>query len=310
MPAIVTHHIFGEEASRAHDSRQDDQEVLLSFLLGSQGATPLVHAMGPGSATRRACHELGRLMGGMSGTCDDGRLVEAIFVAREAARRLPADDTTCGDAFACGLAAHYLLEHDTQPFIRAQVGDLVDVDESLELLEPEVAALIEADLDSWVLWEARQLAIDETTVATHLARTDRVERIGGVILSAVASEVYGIDLRPKDYEASLVWTERVYAYVDQAHPKAPGLAHRVADTVHPNPKIWSLSHRGSSGENCAAANPDCHEWFDACIDTVRHESFGDLFYLALERWPKVKDAFAAGDRDRFGQAVAAVVPLS
>ena len=60
MPAIITHHVFGEEAVTAlPEGLIDGQEELLAFLLGNQGPDPFFARFSTLPAHITACHRLG-----------------------------------------------------------------------------------------------------------------------------------------------------------------------------------------------------------------------------------------------------------
>ena len=153
MPAIITHHIFGEDVLRTLPAGMvEGEEEVLAFLLGNQGPDPLFarFSTAPSGAVR--CRRLGHAM-------HNGRVVEAAFAMRDGVSHLPVADERVGRAFALGALGHYALDRTAHPFVFAQQEALAAAEPSLAGAGSELHAVIESDIDSWILWEKRRATV-------------------------------------------------------------------------------------------------------------------------------------------------------
>jgi hypothetical protein len=86
MPAIITHHLFGEDAAtRLPEGIIDGQEELLAFLLGNQGPDPFWAHFVARRSVAAACAKLATDM-------HAGKVVEAFMALHDAVTHLPEDD--------------------------------------------------------------------------------------------------------------------------------------------------------------------------------------------------------------------------
>lgn len=294
MPAIITHHLFGEDAAkRLPDSLSFDGEELLAFLLGNQGPDPYYFCFTSTPAGIQTCHRLAAEMHARHET-------EALFAARDAVGYLPVDDQGIGRAFALGLLAHYLLDSEAHAFIFAQENAICGAGVGLEDAHGEVHALIESELDTWMLWSARQQTIADAPADGNLARTERIVRIGGTILSQVAQQIYGISLSPERYAGCLRDYELILKAIDPTGNPASRMIAGAERLGSRYSRLDALSHAAQPTENCPAANLDCHPWRDPLTDKEQTTSFPDIFYDSLELWPAMAEAFVRGDHEELG----------
>lgn len=113
MPAIITHHIFGEDVLRTLPAGMvEGEEEVLAFLLGNQGPDPLFARFSTVPSVAVRCRRLGHAM-------HDGRVVEAAFAMRDGVSHLPVADERVGRAFALGALGHYALDRTAHPFVFA-----------------------------------------------------------------------------------------------------------------------------------------------------------------------------------------------
>lgn len=286
MPAIITHHLFGEEAARrfsAHVSLAEEE--LLAFLLANQGPDPFSFGFTANPLAIQTCHELAMAM-------HAGHELEALLVARDAVAHLPAADQGIGRAFALGLLAHYLLDSEGHAFVNSQVDAICDAGVGLEHARKQVYALIQSELDTWMLWSARSQTINDAPAWADLARTPRVSRIAGTIFAQIAWQVFGSKLRPERYERCLHDYELVYKAIDPTgnrRGKALAEAERLGTDYS---LLDALSHTDKPTDDCAAANLACHPWRDPLTGAERCASFVDVYYKALEQWPAMALAYA------------------
>lgn len=292
MPAIITHHVFGEEAVTAlPDGLVDGQEELLAFLLGNQGPDPFFARFSTLPSRIVTCHRLGTAM-------HSSRVVDALLTARDAVGRLGKGDARLGRAFVLGLAAHYVLDSTAHPFVFAQQDAVIEMDPDLEGSGSEVHAVIESDLDSWVGWQSRHATVLDNPPACELARTDRVTLVAGAILSHVARVVYETRIGVGEYGASVADFEALYRLVEPAtstRAHAVGLVERI---FRQHSRIEAMAHYPTTSDDCPAANLERRAWTNPFTGEVSHKSFADLFDDARMRWPEIAEALAIGDRER------------
>ncbi len=297
MPALITHHIFAEDAVlRLPEGMVSGQEELLAFLLGNQGPDPLFSRFLGRPLSLMACHELGIRM--------HHELVRESFVAmRDAVARLWPEDMPVGRAFALGFLGHYALDSNSHPFVYAEQKALVEANPELVGSEMKVHNVIEADIDSWLLWQKRHATVEDRHPAEELTRTDRVDRVASALIAQVALQVFGIQLGARDYALSVRDYQFLYRQIEPLGSKAPlvTVASRVERmamaTEHS--KLVALQHPITMRDECAAANLDRAPWKDPSTGAVSYASFADLFHDTLDLWPSYAEAFSRGDWDRF-----------
>lgn len=295
MPAVITHHLFGEDAlAKLPAGLVDGQEEKLAFLLANQGPDPFFMRFLAWPPAAGACHRLGLAM-------HEGRVVEALFAAREAVSHLPQDDMGIGRAFALGLVGHYLLDSRTHPFVYAQQNALIATDPSLAGAEREVHSIIECEIDSWMLRSLRGQTVLEAPPMANLAHTDRVVRVGGALFSQLAMQVFDIRIGIGDYEGSVDDYELTLALTcPPISTTTLGIAF-AERLLRGKSYLRSLAHPVQEDDECPAANLACRPWLDATTGQESTLSFGDLYYLALDEWPTFAETYSRGDRGVFGR---------
>ena len=211
MPAILTHHIFGEDASALlPDGILEKQEDLLAFLLGNQGPDPLWARFSTTPRIARSCHQLATRM-------HSEHIVDSFLVLRDSVSHLRESDKGIGRAFALGIAAHYLLDSMTHPLLYAQQQQLIDANPDLEDGADEVHALLESEIDTWTLWQTRHKTVLDAPSSSALSRTPLIDSITGSLLAQLAWEVFDIDLGPAEFAKSEVWESDECAAANLEH---------------------------------------------------------------------------------------------
>ena len=255
MPAIIAHHLFGEEAyASLAPLVGETAESRNAFLLGNQGPDPLfcLKAL-PSSANYRA-------VGTAMHAERPGALLATFhrhFVER-------ADGSLPLKAYACGFLCHYLLDSIAHPLVYAQ--QFAVCNEGITGLAParsgrEVHALIETDLDEYLLMQKRG-----ETVGTFVPHRETLRCSADALcavsaaMAPVAQAVYGLDLPSRAFEASV----RMYRAAQTAlDSKRDGLRRRIdyahmltgAAYLH----VQALTHTGVPRDT-AFANNDRVPW--------------------------------------------------
>lgn len=298
MPALITHHIFGEDiAAELPAGIVEGEEELLAFLLGNQGPDPFFARFSTVPDRAAACHRFASLMQG-------GGMTRAFMALRDGVSHLPSPDERIGRAFALGLLGHYALDRAAHPFVIAQERALAEVDESLAASRRAVHALIESDIDSWILWEKRRATVQERPSSSNLMRTERIDRVGGALFSQIAFKTYGLAIGGGEYAGSTSDYERVYRLIEPVGSLRSGLARRAARLVRGDFLADACAHYVRRTDECPAANLDRHPWRHPFTGEVRTDSFADLFDEARLAYPELAEVFSRGNEARMRELVA------
>lgn len=291
MPAIITHHLFGEEAAEAiPQGIIDSQEDLLAFLLGNQGPDPFFSRFRGTPRELDACHDLARRM-------HAERPYEALACLRAGVTHLREEDKGVGRALTLGLLGHYVLDSCAHPFVYAQQAALIKANPQLEDAQTETHAVIESDIDTWMLESMRHTTVVEQPATSALAATDRILLVGGALLSQVAYQVFGLQVSPDQYGRAVRDYRFLYRHLDPADLRGPlaTFAEGVELAFRSHSQIRAMAHLTQVGEDCPALNLGRHHWQDPSTGETSHASFPDLFYDALGVWRQASEDVVRGD---------------
>ena len=298
MPALICHHIFGEDVVSALPAGMiDGEEELLAFLLGNQGPDPLFARFTCTPTTARRCRRLAHEMQGAN-------MTRAFMTLRDSVGHLPVADERVGRAFALGLVGHYALDRMAHPFVFAQQFGVIEQDPSLASTSSEVHAVIESDLDTWILWEKRRATVEERPAVSNLMRTARIGRVGGALFSQVAFAVFGISIGAGEYASAVADYELLHRLIEpagSARVRAVGALERM---FRGRSLAEASAHYVRRSDECAAANLARRSWVNPFTEELRHDSFADLFERARLGYADLAEAFVRGDEARLRQLVA------
>lgn len=291
MPALITHHLFGERSSSLlPEGLVTSEEELLAFLLGNQGPDPFFFRVlttpERGEAARRLAHEM-----------HDGRVAPAFEALREGVSHLPERDAGIGRAFALGMLSHYALDRAAHPFVYAEQYALIEASDELYDADSEVHAVIESDLDTWMLWSLRHATVHDCPPASELARTERICRVAGALMSQVAWTVFGLEVGAAEYAGAVSDMELCYRAIEPHGSLRSGAIGGVERLARAHSLLESLSHRVSTSDECVAANLGHAEWRNPFTGETSTDSFADRFDAALRDWPELAFAFTHGGEE-------------
>ena len=124
MPALITHHLFGEESiDRLPQGVITSDEERIAFILGNQGPDPFFfHMLTPRISD---CMSLAQVM-------HRSRMSRQFSCLRDGVSHLQPRDANLGRAFALGLLSHYVLDRNAHPFVYEQQFGIVESDSELE----------------------------------------------------------------------------------------------------------------------------------------------------------------------------------
>ncbi len=277
MPAIITHHLFGEALlSRLGEDVFHSQDERDAFLLGNQGPDPLFYS----ALSRNAAEvkELGQTMHRQ----DAARSLDAM---REFARTLTGDSRTIAYAYLYGFISHFTLDSTAHPFIFAQQYAITSA--GIEGLDSDAGSVvhsqIEADIDAALLKRLTGRTIVTWRVSTHvLHATDAVLDVIDKLFRYAAAGVYGVVIPAGEYQRA-VKDMRISTAVLHSpmgiKRKAIGAIDRIA---HPHSLAEAISHRTDVGETSDFDNFEHRPWENPYTGEIGTESFQDLFERAQD----------------------------
>ena len=290
MPALVNHHLLGERVAPQLDaSLLPDEESLLAFLLGCQGPDPFFFRFSTLPRTTAVLNQLGEDM--------HATRMSAFFDAlRDACGHVPAADRALAQAFSLGMLCHYALDRVAHPFIFAKEYELLRADAELAQSPGQVHALLESELDVFMLWHERSATCADRPPASIIAHTPRIDRVAGAVVSQAALVAYGTQVEPSAYGSSVADMKFIYQVIEPAGSRRTRVIERLERTVRHgrHSLLAGLSHEVSVREDCPAANLDHSEWADVWTGETSTDSFVDRFELAAAEYPGLAAAFLDG----------------
>ena len=274
MPALITHHLFGEESiDRLPQGVITSDEERIAFILGNQGPDPFFfHMLTPRISD---CTSLAQVM-------HRSRMSRQFSCLRDGVSHLQPRDANLGRAFALGLLSHYVLDRNAHPFVYEQQFGIVESDSELEDSSSQVHAVIESDLDVLMLQLKRAGAtVDDYPPAGEIVTTDRINRVAGVLMSYVAGRVYGIDIPAGEYGAAVANMQRLYRAIEPAGSVKTRAISLVEGLVHDYSLLDGLAHRVTTELPERTGNLGYLTWKNPFTDEVSNESFPEVFDRAL-----------------------------
>ena len=261
MPALITHHLFGEESiDRLPQGVITSDEERIAFILGNQGPDPFFfHILTPRVSD---CTLLAQVM-------HRSRMSRQFACLRDGVSHLLPRDASLGRAFA-------------HPFVYEQQFGIVESDSELEDSSSQVHAVIESDLDVLMLQLKRDGAtVDDYPPAGEIVTTDRINRVAGVLMSYVAGRVYGIDIPAGEYGAAVANMQRLYRAIEPAGSAKTRAISLVEGLVHDYSLLDGLAHRVTTELPERTGNLGHLTWKNPFTDEVSNESFPEVFDCAL-----------------------------
>lgn len=274
MPALITHHLFGEESiDRLPQGVITSDEERIAFILGNQGPDPFFfHMLTPRVSD---CTLLAQVM-------HRSRMSRQFSCLRDGVSHLQPRDANLGRAFALGLLSHYVLDRNAHPFVYEQQFGIVDSDPELEASGSQVHAVLESDLDVLMLQLKRDGAtVEDYPPAGEIVTTDRINRVAGVLMSYVAGRVYGIDIPAGEYAGAVADMQLLYRTIEPAGSAKTRAIALIEGLVHDYSLLDGLAHRVTTELSERTGNLGHLAWKNPFTDEVSNESFPEVFDRAL-----------------------------
>lgn len=287
MPALMTHHLFGEESiERLPKGIIETDEDRAAFLLANQGPDPFFFRVRTPHV--RECLKLAQVM-------HRSRLSAQFSAMREGVSRLQRHDASTGRAFALGMLSHYVLDRNAHPFVYAQQNGIIDTDPTLAGCGSEVHAVIEGDLDVLML----QLKRDGATVADYppageLMTNERIDKIAGALISHTAGTVYGLPVGASEYGGAVADMRLAYRLIEPYGSASSRVLSTLESAVRSKSILGALAHRVTLEPPRRTGNLDHLPWKNPFTQEVSRESFPELFDRALDDYAATAARFIAG----------------
>lgn len=284
MPALITHHLFGEESiDRLPAGIVTSDEERCAFLLGNQGPDPFFFRVR--TPHMRDCMQLAKVM-------HRSRMSRQFACLRNGVSHLQKHDAQLGRAFTLGLLSHYVLDRNAHPFVYEQQFGVLDADPDLESAASQVHAVIESDLDVLML----QLKRNGATTADYppvseLVTSDRIDKVGGALMSHVARSVYGLDVGVAEYGGAVTDMQMLYRVIEPAGSLKTDVIGKLEGLVSDYSLLASLAHPVTDEQPVRAGNLNHIAWKNPFTEAVSHESFPEVFDRALDDYARAAACF-------------------
>lgn len=287
MPALITHHLFGEESiNRLPSGIIGSDDERMAFLIANQGPDPFFfHVRTPHVVE---CMDLAQAMH----RCRVSRQFSAL---RDGVSHLRRHDAQIGRAFALGMLSHYVLDRNAHPFVYAQQWGVQEVDETLEDAGSQVHAVIEGDLDVLMLQLKRHGATTaDCPPESELVTTERINKVAGALMSYTALNVFDLMIAAPEYGGAVADMKLVYRLIEPAGAPLSQMIGRIEGSVRSYSMLASLAHRVTAEPPLRAGNMGHIEWENPFTRDVSRESFPEVFDRALDDYARAAEAFIGG----------------
>lgn len=275
MPALITHHLFGEESiERLPQGVIASDEERIAYILGNQGPDPFFFRVR--TPRIKTCMHLAQVM-------HRSRMSRQFASLHDGVAHLPQREAALGRAFVLGMLSHYVLDRNAHPFVYEQQFGILETEPALEGSASQVHAVIESDLDVLMLQLKRDGATcEEFPPAGEVVTTERIDRVAGVLMSYVADRVYGLDVPSSEYGGAVADMQLAYKVIEPADsPKTRAIA-AVEGLVSDYSLLESLAHRVTREAPARTGNLGHLAWKNPFTGEVSVESFPEVFARALD----------------------------
>lgn len=281
MPAILTHHLFGEgvidDALDLLGLRTADEKD--AFLLGNQGPDPLFYLFA--DPLMKKWLPLGHVM-------HDARPAALLSALREACERIEGRGRTIAKAYVAGFVCHWLLDSSMHPYIycwqnglcAAGVPGLDERDAS------KVHAEIERDLDETVLYSLVGQTVERYRPHERVLRASRsVLAVVDKVYFYVALWAYGRPIDPRTFSTAVREFRLVQTALDSPTGRKRALlgAAERAFARTPYSLAYAMSHRVRAESASAFDNREGRAWENPFTGERSTASFWDIYEDAQSR---------------------------
>ncbi len=292
MPALITHHLFGEQSvERLPEGVITSDEERCAFLLGNQGPDPFFFRVR--TPHMRDCMHLAQVM-------HRSRMSRQFATLRDGVSHLQKHDARLGRAFTLGLLSHYVLDRNAHPFVYAQQFGVLDMDPELENAGSQVHAVIESDLDVLMLQLKREGATTaDYPPVSEIVTTERINKVAGALMSFVARSVYGLDVGVAEYGGAVADMQLLYRLIEPAGSAKTEAIAKVESLTGRYSLLSSLAHEVTDVPPARTGNLGHLTWTHPFTETESSESFPEVFDRALDDYATAVSRFIeTGDMEQ------------
>lgn len=284
MPALITHHLFGEESiDRLPEGIVATDEERCAFLLANQGPDPFFFRFRTPHV--RDCMKLAQVM-------HRSRMSRQFSELRDGVTHLQKHDAALGRAFVLGLLSHYVLDRNAHPFVYAQQFGIVETDPTLADSASQVHAVIESDIDVLMLQLKRGGAtVADFPPAGEIVTTDRIDRVAGALMSYVARSVYDLPVSPAEYGGAVADMQLLYRTIEPAGSLKSDTLARLEGLAQRYSLLGALAHRVTTEAPSRAGNMGNLAWESPFTQAESTESFSEVFDRALNDYAQAAARF-------------------
>ena len=205
-------------------------------------------------------------------------------------------DAGIGRAFALGLLAHYALDRTAHPFVYQQQWGIMDADRSLADCGSEVHAVIETDIDLYMLQTKRNGAtVEDCPPAAEIVTSERVNRVAGALMSYVASFAFGIEMSGREYGGAVADMQLVYQLIEPAGAPVSAGVSGIEGLVRGKSMTGALAHPVTQDLPAGAVNLARKPWHDPFTGEQHTDDFAQTFGRALDYYADAARRFIAGE---------------
>lgn len=288
MPALITHHLFGEESiDRLPAGLISSEEERIAFILGNQGPDPYFFRFR--TPRLKDCMHLAAVM-------HRSRMTRQFEAIRSGVSHLQKTDANLGRAFALGLLSHYVLDRNAHPFVYEQQFGILKADESLAASSSEVHAVIESELDVLMLSLKRDGATcADFPPAAEIVTTDRIDMVAGALMSFAAMSVYDLDIPVGEYGGAVADMQLLYRTIEPAGSRKIQALAALEGLVKDHSLLGSLAHRVCDEPSARTGNMGHLSWKNPFTETASCKSFPEVFDAALDDYARTAARFIEGE---------------
>jgi len=276
VPALIAHHIFGQDVLAAMGSELGlSEESREAFLLGCQGPDPFFYTVFSRKLIQR--HRFGSSL-------HKERVAASLDCLRKAARVFPESRHQAMESYVRGWLCHFTLDSMAHPLIFWYEQSITGAGVPGLGLEAkrEVHAQVEADLDCMMLFSRSGQTIRSfRPVSEILHASDRLLDWIGVMYRRVSDEVYGHRLSAAAFKRGVRDMRSSYRLIYSPYGAKRVILGRIERLFRPHSFIQAYSHRLLATTTCDYDNHEHLLWTNPFTGEKSTASFMDLYNEAI-----------------------------
>lgn len=296
MPAIITHHLFGQDIfDRSFEKIGNSRDEYESFMIGCQG--PDILFFGYLDPTILPSWGLGSKLHKSNATDVLKAFADAIGI-------LPEELKPIGQNYLYGLIAHFMLDKEMHPFIFAQQYAICDA--GIDGLDREngheVHAEIESELDIMVLSTKLDMRISDFKPYDRILKLSyRASYVISLIYKNVAESLFGLNIPITSFSSSLRSYRLALSAIYSPYGIKRALIGKIERLFREHSFIQAMSHKNQLIYESIFDNHEHDEWKNPFTDELSNRSFWDIYDSQLERTIEMIDRFDGSDDSIFAE---------